>query len=218
MTNDELSSQRKKARANLELLQMKKRAGLVSQADIDEANQIYQALINYQAPPDVATSDVSTSGGSAVPAAMPVSEFTALLETLTGEKAELHKQMCLRSNQLAQIPDAVNAKALVDEIQDYKARRNEIGAKIAFLKANGRLPDVVADPSPQQEQTAFMESLPGDKYELARLLKDSILPNLSKARAKLALSANEVKKVHYGQKVARLEAEAALVRARMNAL
>jgi chorismate mutase len=116
-----------------------------------------------------------------------------LLEQLTLEKSEAHKQMCIRSNQLAHIPDDMNAKSLVDEIQTFKAQRTELGTKIAYLKANGQLP-VVDEPAQAEQQSEFLDSLPTEKYELAKLLKDSILPNLSKARGKLRLAKDEVKR------------------------
>jgi hypothetical protein len=216
MNEQEVISQRKKARANWELLQMRKRSGLIPQSAVDEALQIYEALVRYQVP-IFAEPLVIVEKSVPVGPVVTLPEFTALLEQLTLEKSEAHKQMCIRSNQLAHIPDDMNAKSLVDEIQTFKAQRTELGTKIAYLKANGQLP-VVDEPAQAEQQSEFLDSLPTEKYELAKLLKDSILPNLSKARGKLRLAKDEVKKVHYSQKIAKLETEAALIRSRMSSL
>ncbi len=151
--------------------------------------------------------------------AMPVGEFTKLLEELTLQKAGFHKEMAIRSNQLATIPDDVNAKELVDEIDRFYEARNEVAVKINYLKANGKLPEDSGNPEPNSEdfKLKFLDSLPADKYELAKKL-NGLLPNLSKARNQLQKAKDPTKKVHYSQKVARLEAEVALVRSAMKGM
>ncbi|RAI76001.1 hypothetical protein HMF3257_20795 [Spirosoma telluris] len=224
MTEQEWKNQRSKASANLELLKMKKRGGLVSQEELDEASRILNALMTYQpeAVPEMAEIQpdcptIPTKAGIEIPV-MPVAEFTRLLEELTLQKSEFHKQMAIRCNKLKDIPDHESAKELVDEIDHYYERRTEMAVKINFLKANGRLPEDSGNNQPAEDlQLKFLENLPADKYELSKLLT-TILPNLSKARGKLQAVKDQVKRVHYSQKVARLEAEVALIRSRIKAL
>ena len=225
MTEQEWKNQRSKANANLELLKMKKRSGLVRQEEIDEAQRILNALMTYQPEPVTEVVAEKQPDCPKIPATvgielpvMPVAEFTRLLEELTLQKSEFHKQMAIRCNKLKDIPDNESAKELVDEIDEFYDKRTEMAVKINFLKANGRLPEDLGNNQPAEDlQLKFLENLPADKYELSKLL-NATLPNLSKARGKLQTVKDQVKKVHYSQKVAKLEAEVALIRSRINAL
>jgi hypothetical protein len=190
-----------------------------------EAERIYQALVNYVPEAAVVPPATNPAVSQPVPAvadvpAMPVAEFTSLLEELTLQKSEYHKQMCIRSNQLHTIPDHESAKDLVDEIDRFYDLRNEVAVKIRFLKENGRLPEDVGKPEavdPDIQKTRFMENLPADKYELSRQLQLK-LPNLSKARTALERATDVVTKQKYSQKVAQLEMEVALMRSKLTAL
>lgn len=234
MTDQELRSQRNKARANLELMQLKARSGLVSQAALEEAKQVYQALVAYQMPVGPVTPNSPPGPASALVSPprtdeqtielpkMPVGEFTRLLEELTLQKSAFHKEMAIRCNQLKDIPDNESAKDLVDDIDRFYDLRTEVAVKINFLKANGRLPEDLGNADAAAESVAdhqlkYLENLPADKYELSRMLALT-MPNLSKARTALERATSPVKKLHYSQKVAKLEVEVALLRSRMAAL
>ncbi|QHV97955.1 hypothetical protein [Spirosoma endbachense] len=149
---------------------------------------------------------------------MAVGDFTRLLEELTLQRSEFHKLMCLKSNQLKDIPDHESAKTLVDEIEDYYEKRNEVAVKINYLKANRRLPeDVGKESDPETLKLKFVENLPVDKYELSKKLQLA-LPNLSKARTNLQRAKDPVTRLKYSQKVAKLEAEVALIRSAMKGM
>ncbi|SFD47201.1 hypothetical protein [Spirosoma endophyticum] len=227
MTTQEWKTQRNKAAANLELLKMKKRAGLASPADVQNAEAILQGLVNYRPEAEPAVKSEAPSKPEKCPSlqasqpvdipAMPVLEFTRLLEELTLQKAGFHKEMSIRCNRLKDIPDHESAKELVDEIDDLYEKRTAVAVKINFLKANGRLPEEAApELTVEDMKLKFMENLPTDKYDLSKLLS-TLMPNLSKARGRLQQSKDPVKKVEYSQKVAKLEAEVALVRSRLKA-
>lgn len=230
MTEQEWRNQKNKARANWELLQMKQRAGVVTVEALAEAERVYKALVAYvlpspEAPPTrTDTRPDPNTAASVEPTvdlpAMPVGEFTRLLEELTLQKSAFHKEMAIRCNRLKDIPDSVNAKELVDDIDDFYERRNAVAVKINYLKANGRLPEDLGNEAPvdpEELKLTFMANLPADKYELSKKLA-LLLPNLSKARTNLERAKDQTKKVHYGQKVAKLEMEAALIRSRMKGM
>ncbi|PMD97683.1 hypothetical protein BWI97_08725 [Siphonobacter sp. BAB-5405] len=239
MNHTEWRIQKIKAKANLDLIITRFKRNLATQEELDQAQQIFDALKEFKAEPDPVTPTPVPSAPvtpetppaavvpliASVPENVPVmkvSEFTQLMENLSIERAEAHKQMCLRSNQMANFPPTQNIKKQVDEIQAYKRQRNEIGEKIAYLEKNGKLPDPEPQdqgetPAPQTSE-AFLKNLPADRYEINKILKDSLLPNLSKARKKLATATQENWKAHYAQKVALLEAQVAGARSKMSSL
>ncbi|GAB3256057.1 hypothetical protein GCM10027347_17630 [Larkinella harenae] len=225
MTETEHKAQLKKAKANLELKQMYHRAGKVSKADVAEAQLIYDQLKAYRVPVEplpVERSNSLAAESAVVLPAMPVSEFTRLLEELTIENAEAHKQMAMRANRLADYPDTVNVKGLVDEIQEWKAKRNALGEKIAYLKANGRLPDLApvpdAEDAPEAVKSTFLANLPAERYELSRLITNSLSPKVSRARKGLARAKTDLWRAHYTKQLAQAEAELALAKSKMAAL
>lgn len=231
-----------KAKANLDLIITRFKRNLATQEELDQAQRIFDDIKAFKAEADsvettpvpVASAVPQTPPAAVVPMestipenvsvmpVMKVSEFTQLMENLSIERLEAHKQMCLRSNQMANFPPTQNIKKLVDEIQAYKRQRNEIGEKIAYLEKNGKLPDPEPQdqgetPAPQTSE-AFLKNLPADRYEINKILKDSLLPNLSKARKKLGTATQENWKAHYAQKVALLEAQVAGARSKMASL
>jgi len=229
MTEQELKAQRNRAKANLELLQMKLRSGLVTAAAVAEAESIYKALVDYRPEPVLerpktsqpapAVVEPASDAGRVELPAMPVSEFTLLMEQLATEKAGYHTKMAKLCNTLKDIPDHVNAKEVVDEIDRFYDLRNGVAVKMQFLKANGRLPQDEGNetPAPVDLETvklAFLENLPSDKYELSKKLQLA-LPNLSKARTNLQRAKDPVKRQHYAEKVAKLEIEVGLIRSAM---
>ncbi|MBO9640164.1 MAG: hypothetical protein J7576_18485 [Siphonobacter aquaeclarae] len=226
----ELRSQQVKAKANWQLKTRLKMAGKATDDEVLDALRIYESLRNYQAAAAPLSSQaVDEKPAGAAPAVNPKpeiflpqmseAEFTKVLEDLTIERHEAHKQMCLLSNSLADYPDNENVKAVVDDIQAFKRQRNQAGEKIAYLKANKRLP--AEEPRSEGEsssataEAAFLANLPAERYEVHRLLKDSLLPNLSKARRKLELAATELNRLHYAKKVSILEAQVAAARGKM---
>lgn len=223
----ELRSQQVKAKANWQLKTRLKQAGKATDDEVLEALRIYESLRDYQAPaalpsPEMDEKSAVNSKPEIFLPQMSEAEFTKVLEDLTIERHEAHKQMCLLSNSLADYPDNENVKAVVDDIQAFKRQRNQAGEKIAYLKANKRLPVEEPQPacesSPAAAEAAFLANLPAERYEVHRLLKDSLLPNLSKARKKLELAATEMNRLHYAKKVSILEAQVAAARGKMAAL
>ncbi|MGA0558293.1 hypothetical protein ACO2Q8_16660 [Larkinella sp. VNQ87] len=234
MNETEWKAQRKKAQANYELKKMLVGAGRATAAEVEEARRIFDALKAYQpeapgvdspcvdrpAVPTPAPKTAAVESAAVVPG-MPVPEFTKLLEELTIERQEYHKQMCLRSNRLGDYPDETNLKDLVDEIQEYKAKRNAVAEKIAYLKANGRLPATPGpadDNAPEVQESAFLANLPADRYELNKLLVNSLMPKLYRAKKGLAGAESELWKAHYRKEMAKAKAAVDAAKRQLSAM
>ncbi|RAJ92220.1 hypothetical protein LX87_05188 [Larkinella arboricola] len=230
MNEAELKAQRNKALANYELKKMLARSGRVSAQEVEEARRIWEALRDYK-PTEAARPIVATvpdppapkpPDSAVVVPAMAVDEFTRLIEDLTIERHEAHKQMCMRSNRLADYPDDQNVKDLVDEIQEWKRKRNEVAEKITFLRNNGRLPEPMpaqaAERSPEVPESAFLANLPADRYELNKLLVNSLNPKLYRAKQGLKNAKLEIWKAHYQKEVAKCQAAVDLAKSQLSAL
>ncbi|RCR69420.1 hypothetical protein [Larkinella punicea] len=233
MNEAELKAQRNKALANYELKKMLVRANRATADDVAEAKRIYEALRDYKpadpvAIPTAAVETVKESSLASAPApaivipAMAVSEFTQLIEDLTIERHEALKQMCLRSNRLGDYPDETNLKELVNEIQEWKAKRNAVAEKIAYLRLNGRLPQPSADPAPDHgsdcTKSAFLANLPADRYELNKVLVNSLQPKLYRAKKSLAAAKSEIWIAHYRKEVAKAQAAVDLAKNQLSAM
>ncbi|RRB13810.1 hypothetical protein [Larkinella knui] len=228
MNEQDLKAQRNKALASYELKKMYLKANRATADEVAEAKRIYEALRDYKPDPMLASvpaqegrTPVATVAAVVIPA-MAVSEFTQLIEDLTIERHEALKQMCLRSNRLGDYPDETNLKDLVNEIQEWKAKRNAVAEKIAYLRLNGRLPqpsaDPVADHGSDAMKSAFLANLPADRYDLNKLLVNQLKPKLWRAKKGLEKAKTEIWIAHYRKEVAKCQAAVDLAKNQLSAL
>ncbi|MDR6195181.1 hypothetical protein QE357_002233 [Siphonobacter sp. BAB-5404] len=198
---------------------MEARSGKVNAEDVAEAKRIYEALRDYKIPePSDEKDETPAPKPEILLPKMAQDEFKDVLEDLTMQRHEAHRQMCLLSNTLADYPDDVNVKGVVDEIEAFKQQRNALGEKIDYLKANHRLPAETQTHTPlfsDEAQTVYLDNLPVDRYELNKLLKDSLMPMLSKARKNATKAKTDVKRLQYEQKAVKLELEIKIARSKL---
>ncbi|WP_307143053.1 hypothetical protein [Siphonobacter sp. SORGH_AS_1065] len=202
------------------------RSGKATADEVDEARRIHEALRAYQIPEagqqQLENPESESPKPEIILPRMSETDFMQTLEKLTAERHQAHKQMCLLSNTLGNYPDSQNLKDLVDEIEAFKLQRNTLGERIDYLKANGRLPEAEpqrpADLISEQAKTAYLANLPADRYEVHKLLNNSLMPNLSKARKNAIRAKNDVTRQKYEIKAAQLEAQVDIARRQLEAM
>ncbi|MGR3809583.1 hypothetical protein [Jiulongibacter sp. NS-SX5] len=128
-----------------------------------------------------------------------------LIETLDAELAEIDAEKASLSNSLQGIPQTKNAKDVVDHIlakrEEWKQKKDEL----LYVKKHGHLPDALTGSATNGEfvQDEFMKSLPDDKYELDRMMRN-LKSNLSPSKwpARAAKAKTEAKRVELLQNIA----------------
>jgi hypothetical protein len=124
------------------------------------------------------------------------SSFTKTLEELTLEKDHCHKQMCLLSNLLYDIPADQNAIEQVTEIRGWKVKRQAVAKKIAYFMANKKLPEEVLDSAHAPDVP-----LPDDLYLLEKE-KQSLREKITKAGKALTKAKTEKRQFELQSKIA----------------
>lgn len=148
-------------------------------------------------------SDVSPSG--AKDSSSPSPETQGLIETLDTELAEIDAEKASLSNSLQGIPQTQNAKDVVDKIlakrEEWKQKKDEL----LYVKKHGHMPSEVLDSARTDifVQDEFMKSLPDDKYELDRMMRN-LKSNLSPSKwpARAAKAKTEAKRAELLQNIA----------------
>lgn len=135
----------------------------------------------------------------------PSPETQGLIETLDTELAEIDAEKASLSNSLQGIPQTKNARAVVDQIlakrEEWKQKKDEL----LYVKKHGHMPDASAGSATGGEfvQDEFMKSLPDDKYELDRMMRN-LKSNLSPSKwpARAAKAKTEAKRAELLQNIA----------------
>lgn len=128
-------------------------------------------------------------------------EMQTILEKLNRELLEIDHEKAALSNSLQNIPPHINAKDVVDQIlykrEEWIQKRNEIW----HVKDNGCLPSEDNEPDAEFQQDEFMKSLPDDKFELDRQIRN-LRSNLSKWPKRAERVKTEAKKAELIQRIA----------------
>lgn len=131
------------------------------------------------------------------------SEFkNKLLERLNVDLVEIDRKKAGLSNSLQSIARNVNAKGIVDEIIELREEWTKKKDEILHVKKYGNLPDkVLSSVTDGELSDEYMSSLPNDKYELDKLIRN-LRSNLSKWPKKIDRVKSPGAKAELLQKIA----------------
>ena len=223
MTPAELKAQRIRAKANLELLEMNLRTGKSTPDQVQEARDVLEALREHRPGAEQQAAPVpTTSSRGPERLYLPQAErqlsphVAALAEQVKREMEGIDRQKAVLSNRLKHVPDGVPCRDLTGQILALREEWQAKGDELRYVLEHGNLPDS-QEPNPEIDRAVFVESLPTDKLDLDRKIRNE-KANLSKYRTRLERSETEAKKAHYRTLVAQAEGRISLMQTHFNAL
>lgn len=218
MTEQERNSQSKKAKANYQLVKMLSERGQASDLELREAMDQMERWSKEVLKPLEVVGKVVERGQyipeSTFQKSLP-DDVKKIIDKLEAERSALDAQKKGLSTALAEIPEAVSAREMVEDILFMRGKWQELTDRIKYVYQFHKLPEAPVESIFDEHDFALI--LPNSKFELDRDIRN-LGSNLSKYRTRLQQGKTEVKKQHYQTLIAQAELKLGVMGAKFNHL
>lgn len=195
---NELIIKRKQAKFRLEILENQLRTGASTKEEVDKARAAYQALCEGREVIEVTVAPTTSMQQAKKFDAAPKQyseETKALLNEITGELHKLDAEKADLSNSLQTFASDQNAAHITSKILVLREKRFNLTDELRYVQTHGTRPS-----SAPMVPSNYEESLPRDKYELDRQMKNLKI-NVGKYQKRMKECSTTVKKQDYERKI-----------------
>lgn len=221
MTEEQKTAHRIKMKARVKLLQLDLRVGKATQAQVDEAQKAYDALLNFT-PTKEPEIKLTTGKAAPEPEKLNGKALTAEAQTILSElgkkQDDIDRQKRELSMSLQSVAHDVPCREITQQILFLREQWKEVGDTIYFVKEHGHLPNEAADQSEEQDPAEYAEKLPKDRFVLDKLIKNLNINVNHKWPKRMAEAKTEAKKSEYRLRIAKGEQELEIMKEQFSKL